>query len=311
MKWAEALRLMTSNSSAPSPLSIFLATPIDEVLDDRDVHRGRCAGAVPAPQQAVVPVQLDRGVGRLHAQHDDGPLGPVARVVEAEHLGRVFDQLLEPGQGRVLLLAMLVVGDQEREHIASDPPDSRLDARHRIRPDAGGDRDRPRRDVDLLRIALPLSVGPRDRREAVRSSSALVGRARSTGPSGGPCAACEEAASMSHRRGRRRSPARRCTCDGGDAPLAAPNRDDAYAPRTRLHRAGRGRTPRAAHGSRRRAFPPGRGSSSSACSWRCGRSRCCSCRMRCSRCAAVRPRRSTDRRPRRPGCRSRRPPGPC
>ena len=44
--------------------------------------------------------------------------------LEAEHLGRVFDQLLEPRQGRVLLLAMLVVGDQEREHVASDPVDT-------------------------------------------------------------------------------------------------------------------------------------------------------------------------------------------
>ena len=78
---------------------------------------------------------------------------------------RVFDQLLEPGRGRVLLLAVLVVGDQEREQVVSDAPVDGLDARHRIRPDAGGDRHRPRREADLLRIALPLSVRPRDREQ--------------------------------------------------------------------------------------------------------------------------------------------------
>ena len=113
-------------------------------------------------RQAVVPVQLDRRVGRLHAQHDGRPLGPVARVGEAEHLGRVFDQFLEPGQRRVFLLAMLVVGEQERKQRAANPVVDGLDARHRVRPDAAGDRDRSRRDVDLLRIALPLFVGPRD-----------------------------------------------------------------------------------------------------------------------------------------------------
>jgi hypothetical protein len=85
-----------------------------------------------------------------------------ARVVEAKHLGRLLDQLLQPRQRRVLLLAMLMVGHQKREYVASDPPDSRLNARHRIRPDAGGDSDRPRSDVDLFGIALPLSVGPGD-----------------------------------------------------------------------------------------------------------------------------------------------------
>ena len=34
----------------------LLCHSIDEVLDDWDVHRGRCAGAMSAPQQAVVPV---------------------------------------------------------------------------------------------------------------------------------------------------------------------------------------------------------------------------------------------------------------
>ena len=63
----------------------------------------------------------------------------------------------------MLLLAVLVIGHEEREDVASDSPVGRLDARHRIRPDAGGDRHRPRRDVDLLRIALPLPVRPRDR----------------------------------------------------------------------------------------------------------------------------------------------------
>ena len=58
-----------------------------------------------------MPVQLDRGVGRLHAEHDRRVRSDQWRgVVEAEHLGRVLDQLLEPGRGRVLLLAVLVVG---------------------------------------------------------------------------------------------------------------------------------------------------------------------------------------------------------
>ena len=232
-------------------------------------------------------------------------------VVEAEHLGRVFDQLLEPGRGRVLLLAMLVVGDQEREQIVSDAPVDGLDARHRIRPDAGGDRHRSGREVDLLRIALPLPVCPRDREKLLgvrpRSLPELAREAR-------------QAALVLHVQ----QELRRAVRVGGDdhllggvgvmvrgARLAAPNPDDARAPRIRLRRAGRGRTPRGARGPRRRASPPGRGSSSSACSWRCGRSRCCTCRTRCSRCVAVRRRRSTDRRPRRPGSRSRRPPAPC
>ena len=62
----------------------------------------------------------------------------------------------------MLLLAVLVVGPEECEDVASEPPIGRLDARHRIRPGARGDRDRPRHDVDPLPIALPLSVGPRD-----------------------------------------------------------------------------------------------------------------------------------------------------
>jgi hypothetical protein len=79
---------------------------------------------------------------------------------------------------------MLVVGHQEREHIASDPPDRRLDARHRIRPDAAGDRDRPRRDVDLLRVARPLSVRTRDREKLLgvrpRPVAELARQARQT-----------------------------------------------------------------------------------------------------------------------------------
>jgi hypothetical protein len=63
----------------------------------------------------------------------------------------------------VFLLAMLMVGHEEREHIASDTPDGRLDACHLIRPHTGGDRDRPRRDVDSFGILGPLFVGPRDR----------------------------------------------------------------------------------------------------------------------------------------------------
>jgi hypothetical protein len=84
----------------------------------------------------------------------------------------------------VLLLAMLVVGDEEREHIASHPPDRRLDARHRIRPDPGGDRYTPRRKVDPLRIGLPLVVRPRDREQLLgvrpRALPQLARQARQT-----------------------------------------------------------------------------------------------------------------------------------
>ncbi len=112
-----------------------------------------------------MPVQLDRGVGRLRAEHDHRPLRPMTRVVDAEHFGRVLHELLEPAGRRVLLLAVLVVGDEEGEEIVADAPVDGLDARLVIRPDAGGDRDRPRRQADLLRIALPLSVRPRDREQ--------------------------------------------------------------------------------------------------------------------------------------------------
>jgi hypothetical protein len=122
---------MTSNGSAPSPLSILVA-----IRSTNSSTLGVCTeGGVPvsAPQPAVVPVQLDRGVGGLRAQHDDRPLRPVARVVEAEHLGRVFDQLPDPGRGRVLLLATLVVGDKEREQVVSDAQRGRLWGDTRLR----------------------------------------------------------------------------------------------------------------------------------------------------------------------------------
>src|ERR671934_1092094 len=103
---------MTSNGSAPSWPSILAA-----IRSTNSSTIGMCTdGGVPVCRlriRPVVPVQLDRGVGRLRAEHDHRPLGPVARVVEAEHLGRVLDQLLDPGCGRVLLLAVLVVGDEE------------------------------------------------------------------------------------------------------------------------------------------------------------------------------------------------------
>src|SRR6202011_560370 len=43
-----------------------------------------------------------------------------------------------------------------------------FDARHRIRPDAGGDRYGARCDADLLWILFPLSVRPRDRQKLFR-----------------------------------------------------------------------------------------------------------------------------------------------
>ena len=212
----------------------------------------------------------------------------------------------------MLLLAVLVVGDQEREQVAADAPVDGLDARHRIRPDAGGDRHRPRRDVGSSPDRAPTLRGVR----VTASSCSEFVRARwpSSARQAGQAALVLHVVQQ----------LRRAVRVGGDDHLLGgvgvvvpmrrplrPARDGACAPRTRRRRAGRGRGPRAARGPRRRASPPGRGSSSSACSWRCGRSRCCSCRTRCTRCAAVRPRRSTDRRPRRPGCRSRRRPGPC
>ena len=123
--------------------SELLRHTVDEVLDRRDVHRRRRSGRL-AAEQAVVPVQLDRGVGRLGAERNEGPLRPVARVGGQDLLARVLQDLLEPGLERMLLLAVLVVGPEEREDVASEPPIGRLDARHRIRPRARGDRDRPR-----------------------------------------------------------------------------------------------------------------------------------------------------------------------
>ena len=146
----------------PLPAVQLPCHPIDELLDDWDMHRGRCARALSASQQAIVPVQLDRSVSRLHAQRDEGPLGPVARVIEAEHFVRVLEQLLQPGLERMLLLAMLVVGSEHREYVASGSPVGGLDARYRVWPDAGRDCYRPWLDVDLLPITLPLSVGARD-----------------------------------------------------------------------------------------------------------------------------------------------------
>src|SRR5262245_46561837 len=86
----------------------------------------------------------------------------MARVADGKHVVRVFDQLPEPGLERMRLLAMLVVGSEKREYVASHSPVGGLDARHRVRPDARRDRDRSGRDVDLLRIALPLPMTPRD-----------------------------------------------------------------------------------------------------------------------------------------------------
>ncbi len=86
----------------------------------------------------------------------------MARISKAEHLVRVLDQLLEPGLERMFLLAMLVVGSEQREYIASDSPVSGLDARHGIRPDAGSDGYRPWLNVDLFRIAFPFSMVPAD-----------------------------------------------------------------------------------------------------------------------------------------------------
>ena len=155
---------MTSNGSAPSWPSIFAA-----IRSTNSSTIGMCTeGGVPVCRLRSRPScqysSIDVSVV-CEQSMIDRPLGPVAGVVEAEHLARVLEQLLDPGRGRVLLLAVLVVGDQEREQVVADAPVDRLDARLRVRPDAGGDRHRPRREADLVRIALPLAVRPRDREQ--------------------------------------------------------------------------------------------------------------------------------------------------
>ena len=62
----------------------------------------------------------------------------------------------------MLLLAALMVGEQQSQDSARRPVVDRLDAGRRIRPDSGGNRDRSRRNADSLRVALPFSVGTRD-----------------------------------------------------------------------------------------------------------------------------------------------------
>ena len=64
---------------------------IDEVFDDWYVYRGWCALAGPASQQTILPIQIDRSLRRLHTQCDEGPLGPMARIIEAEHLARMLE----------------------------------------------------------------------------------------------------------------------------------------------------------------------------------------------------------------------------
>ena len=139
--------------------------PIGEVLDHRDMRGRRRAAAVAAPQHVVLPVQFDRGVGCLHAQQHGLPLGPVPGVEVPEHVGRVLDQLLEPALDRMLLRTMLMVGHEQRHHVAAHAVVDRLDARLRVGPHARGDRHRAGRDVDLLGVALPVPVWAGDREE--------------------------------------------------------------------------------------------------------------------------------------------------
>ncbi len=73
----------------------LLGQPPDELLDRRDMHRGCRPVPVAAPQPFLIPVQLDGGVGRLRAEHDDGPFGPAARIVEGKDAARMLNQVLD------------------------------------------------------------------------------------------------------------------------------------------------------------------------------------------------------------------------
>ena len=96
------------------------------------------------------------------AELEEPSQAELARVIKADHLVGVLERLPEPGLERMPLLAVLVIGSQQREYVAADTPIGGLDARYRVRPDAGCNRNRPWLDVDLLRIALPFFVRPRD-----------------------------------------------------------------------------------------------------------------------------------------------------
>ena len=132
---------MTSKSTAPSPLSIFFAT-----RSTKSSTTGMCTGGgVPEPcrlrsrpccQYSSIEVSVVCMHSMMAVRSDQwrGSLMPSTWV-------GCSTSCLSQDKIGVLLLAMLVVGGQEREHIAPDPIDGRLDARHRIRPDARGDRD--------------------------------------------------------------------------------------------------------------------------------------------------------------------------
>src|SRR6185369_13636519 len=109
-----------------------------------------------------MPIQLDRSVGRLHAECHERSLGPMARVSHPEHPYGIFHEFLEPSRCRMFLLAVLVVGSKQGEDVASDAPISRLNTCHCVRPDTRRDRDRARRNMNLLRMALPISMGSCD-----------------------------------------------------------------------------------------------------------------------------------------------------
>ena len=156
----------------------LLRQPIGKVLHHRDMCGRRLTAAVTAPQHVILPVQLDGRVGGLHAEQHDLPLGPVPDVHVCEHVGRVLNQLLEPALHRVLLRRMLMVGHEERHHIAADAVVDRLDARLRVGPDARGDRHGAGRDVDLLGVVFHMPYG----RVIERSCSELVRRAGQVDP---------------------------------------------------------------------------------------------------------------------------------
>jgi hypothetical protein len=85
----------------------------------------------------------------------------VPRVVKAQDLAGMLRELLQPALERMLLFAVLMVGSEEREYVASYSPISGLDTRYGIRPNTRGYCDRSWLNVNLLWITFPLRVSSR------------------------------------------------------------------------------------------------------------------------------------------------------
>ena len=89
----------------------------------------------------------------------------MASVVVTEDPARVLGQLLHPRAVGCCWAPSRCSFTRNANRSLPTLPVDRLDAGHRVRPDAGGNRHRPRREPDLLRIFLPLSMGPGDRQK--------------------------------------------------------------------------------------------------------------------------------------------------